>query len=370
MEVHIMAKKGDYSVIDNLLKIGANEGSLTTTQIEEEFSKVNFIPPERIDEFYEKCSTNNIKIIDNQDDIKLDMEELEDIKTSKETQERDSYYTDSVGAYLREIGKIPLLSSEEEIQLAKTIHDGAKEEAKQAKNKLVESNLRLVVAMAKKYAKIYNEPLLDIIQNGNIGLIKAVEKYNYKMGVKLSTYAGYWIKQAITRAHADTSRQIRLPVCYQENITKIKKAAIEIANERGKEPTAEEIAEYLDFPVNEVRIALVHSQDIVSLETPISDEDGASLKDFVADKSGDFVEKIEDKINVDTLLKETSSLLTKNEMEVIIRRFGLFGHIHSSLEEVGYEMGFTRERARQIEAKALSKLWKYCRSKRDKEQRK
>ena len=365
-----MSKKGDYSVIDNLLKIGANEGSLTTTQIEEEFSKADFIPPERIDEFYEKCSTNNIRIMDSQDDIKLDMEELEDIKTSKETQERDSYYTDSVGAYLREIGKIPLLSAEEEIQLAKTIHDGAKEEAKQAKNKLVESNLRLVVSMAKRYAKIYNEPLLDIIQNGNIGLIKAVEKYNYKMGVKLSTYAGYWIKQAITSAHADTSRQIRLPVCYQDNITKIKNAAIEISNEKGKEATPEEIAEYLDFPVNEVRIALVHSQDIVSLETPISDEDGASLKDFVADKSGDFVEKIEDKINVDTLLKETSSLLTKNEMEVIIRRFGLFGHIHSSLEEVGYEMGFTRERARQIEAKALSKLCKYCRSKRNKEQQK
>ena len=365
-----MVKKGDYSVIDNLLKIGANEGSLTTTQIEEAFSKMDFIPPERIDEFYEKCSTNNIKIIDNQDDIKLDMDELEDIKTSKETQERDSYYIDSVGAYLREIGKIPLLSSEEEIQLAKTIHDGAKEEAKRAKNKLVESNLRLVVAMAKKYAKIYNEPLLDIIQNGNMGLLKAVEKYNYKMGVKLSTYASYWIKQTITRAHADTSRQIRLPVCYQENITKIKKAAIEIANERGKEPTAEEIAEYLKFPVKEVRIALIHSQDIVSLETPISDEDGASLKEFVADKDGDFVGEVVDRIDVDTMLKEASKILTEKEMNVIIRRFGLLGHRQSSLEEVGNAMGITRERTRQIEAKALSKLWKFCRSKRNQNQQK
>lgn len=361
-----MAKKSDYSVIDNLLQIGANEGSLTTMQIEEAFSKVDSISPERVDEFYEKCSINNIEIIDNQD-VKFDMEELEEIKSSKETQERGSYYTDSVSTYFMEIGKIPLLSAEEEIQLAKTIKEGSKEEAKRAKKKLIESNLRLVVSMAKKYAKIYNESFLDIIQNGNIGLIKAADKYDYKMGFRFSTYAIHWILQTITRTHADTFRQIRLPVCYQENITKIKKAALDITNKTGKEPTAEEIAKYLKIPVNDVRIALVHSQDIVSLETPISDEEGASLMDFVADKSGDFAEKIVDKLEVETMLKKASRLLTKNEMEVIIRRFGLLGHRQSTLDEVADQMGFTRERARQLEGKGLSKLWKYCRKKRIKE---
>lgn len=363
-----MAKKSDYSVIDNLLQIGANEGSLTTMQIEEAFSKVDSISPERVDEFYEKCSINNIEIIDNQDDVKFDMEELEEIKSSKETQERGSYYTDSVSTYLMEIGKIPLLSAEEEIQLAKTIKEGTtKEEAKRAKERLVEANLRLVVSMAKNYARIYDEPLLDIIQNGNMGLIKAIDKFNYKMGFKLSTYASYWIKQSITRAHADTSRQIRLPAAYQENITKIKETAIEIAKEKGKEPTAEEIAEYLKIPVKKVRILLVNSQDIVSLETPISDEEGASLMDFVADKERDFAEKIVDKLEVETMLKKASRLLTKNEMEVIIRRFGLLGHRQSTLDEVADQMGFTRERARQLEGKGLSKLWKYCRKKRIKE---
>ena len=362
-----MAKKSDYSVIDNLLQIGANEGSLTTMQIEEAFSKVDSISPERVDEFYEKCSINNIEIIDNQDDVKFDMEELEEIKSSKETQERGSHYTDSVSTYLMEIGKIPLLSAEEEIQLAKTIKEGTKEEAKRAKKKLIESNLRLVVSMAKKYAKIYNESFLDIIQNGNIGLIKAADKYDYKMGFRFSTYAIHWILQTITRTHADTSRQIRLPAAYQENITKIKETAIEIAKEKGKEPTAEEIAEYLKIPVKKVRILLVNSQDIVSLETPISDEEGASLMDFVADKERDFAEKIVDKLEVETMLKKASRLLTPKEMEVIIRRFGLLGHRQSTLDEVADQMGFTRERARQLEGKGLSKLWKYCRKKRIKE---
>ena len=261
---------------------------------------------------------------------------------------------DPVRMYLKEIGKVPLLSAEEEIELAKKLEEGG-EEGEAAKKKLAEANLRLVVSIAKRYVG-RGMLFLDLIQEGNLGLIKAVEKFDYRKGFKFSTYATWWIRQAITRAIADQARTIRIPVHMVETINKLIRVSRQLLQELGREPTPEEIAEEMNMPVERVREILKISQEPVSLETPIGEEEDSHLGDFIPD---DNIPVPADAAAF-TLLKEqlleVLSTLTDREQKVLRLRFGLDDGRARTLEEVGKEFNVTRERIRQIEAKALRKL--------------
>ncbi|MCM1287229.1 MAG: RNA polymerase sigma factor RpoD [Clostridium sp.] len=258
---------------------------------------------------------------------------------------------DPVRMYLKEIGKVPLLSAEEEIELAKRMEDGDEE----AKKKLAEANLRLVVSIAKRYVG-RGMLFLDLIQEGNLGLIKAVEKFDYRKGYKFSTYATWWIRQAITRAIADQARTIRIPVHMVETINKLIRVSRQLLQELGREPLPEEIAEEMDIPVERVREILKISQEPVSLETPIGEEEDSHLGDFIQDENV----PVPAEAAAFTLLKEqlvdVLSTLTEREQKVLRLRFGLDDGRARTLEEVGKEFKVTRERIRQIEAKALRKL--------------
>ena len=258
---------------------------------------------------------------------------------------------DPVRMYLKEIGKVPLLSAEEEIELAKRMEEGDEE----AKKKLAEANLRLVVSIAKRYVG-RGMLFLDLIQEGNLGLIKAVEKFDYRKGYKFSTYATWWIRQAITRAIADQARTIRIPVHMVETINKLIRVSRQLLQEYGREPTPEEIAEEMDIPVERVREILKISQEPVSLETPIGEEEDSHLGDFIQDENV----PVPAEAAAFTLLKEQLNdvlgTLTEREQKVLKLRFGLEDGRSRTLEEVGKEFQVTRERIRQIEAKALRKL--------------
>lgn len=260
--------------------------------------------------------------------------------------------TDPVRMYLREIGKIPLLKSEEEISLAQKIEKGDR----RAKKKLTESNLRLVVSIAKKYV-MRGLSLLDLIQEGNQGLIRAVEKYDWRKGYKFSTYATWWIRQAITRAIADQARTIRIPVHMVETINKLIRIQRQLMQSLGREPTAEEIAEVMgEMTATRVREILKIAQDTTSLETPVGDEDDSMLGDFIADTSQPSPIEAASRELLKENIEEVLSTLTDREARVLRMRFGLDGKNPMTLEEVGREFGVTRERIRQIEAKALRKL--------------
>jgi RNA polymerase primary sigma factor len=258
---------------------------------------------------------------------------------------------DPVRMYLKEIGKVPLLSADEEVELAKRMELGDQE----AKNKLAEANLRLVVSIAKRYVG-RGMLFLDLIQEGNLGLIKAVEKFDYRKGYKFSTYATWWIRQAITRAIADQARTIRIPVHMVETINKLIRVSRQLLQELGREPTPEEIAEQMDMPVEKVREILKISQEPVSLETPIGEEEDSHLGDFIQD---DQVPVPADAAAFELLkeqLNEVLDTLTEREQKVLRLRFGLDDGKARTLEEVGRQFNVTRERIRQIEAKALRKL--------------
>ena len=269
---------------------------------------------------------------------------------------------DPVRMYLKEIGKVPLLTADQEIALARQMENGTPAEKTAAKKKLAEANLRLVVSIAKRYVG-RGMLFLDLIQEGNLGLIKAVEKFDYKKGYKFSTYATWWIRQAITRAIADQARTIRIPVHMVETINKLIRVSRQLLQELGREPTPEEIAKEMDMPVDRVREILKISQEPVSLETPIGEEEDSHLGDFIQD---DNVPVPADAATF-TLLKEQLNdvldTLTPREKKVLILRFGLEDGRSRTLEEVGKEFNVTRERIRQIEAKALRKLRHPSRSK-------
>ncbi len=265
---------------------------------------------------------------------------------------------DPIRMYLKEIGKIPLLSTEEEIELAKRMEKGDEE----ARKKLAEANLRLVVSIAKRYAG-RGMQFLDLIQEGNLGLIKAVEKFDYRKGYKFSTYATWWIRQAITRAIADQARTIRIPVHMVETINRLIRTSRQMVQELGREPTPEELAKKLDMPVERVREIKKISQDPVSLETPIGEEEDSHLGDFIQD---DNVMVPADQATFTLLheqLMEVLLTLTEREQKVLRLRFGLDDGRPRTLEEVGKQFNVTRERIRQIEAKALRKLRHPSRSK-------
>ena len=310
---------------------------------------------ERILDFLE---ANNIDVLritedDSDEDILLDVEDEDDVEVEKiDLSVPDGVsIEDPVRMYLKEIGKVPLLSAEEEIELAKRMELGDQE----AKKRLAEANLRLVVSIAKRYVG-RGMLFLDLIQEGNLGLIKAVEKFDYRKGYKFSTYATWWIRQAITRAIADQARTIRIPVHMVETINKLIRVSRQLLQELGREPTPEEIAAEMNMPVERVREILKISQEPVSLETPIGEEEDSHLGDFIQDDNVPVPADAAAFTLLKEQLEEVFGTLTEREQMVLTLRFGLEDGRARTLEEVGKEFNVTRERIRQIEAKALRKL--------------
>ena len=312
---------------------------------------------EELDELYAALLEQGIEITDQKEALIWDNTDTEDEAESSDDYIKD-IADDSVRLYLREIGKIPLLTGEQEVALAKRIEAGDKA----AKDAMAEANMRLVVSIAKKYIG-RGLDLLDLIQEGNTGLLRAVEKFDYTKGYKFSTYATWWIRQAITRAIADQARTIRIPVHMVETINKLIRTQRRLVQELGREPLPEEIAAEMEMDVDKVNHILKIKQDIVSLEAPVGEEEDSQLGDFIADEDSLTPEEAA----THQLLKEhvnaVLQLLTPREQKILRMRFGLEDGRSHTLEEVGQEFGVTRERIRQIEAKALAKLRKHRESK-------
>lgn len=346
-----------------LLEKGKAAGKLTTQEIDAAILEMDFDMDE-LDKLYENIEAQNIEIIDDMNDSVLD--ELNFDSELPKGQEaaaaaadtRNAAMDDPVKVYLKEIGRVPLLTPEEEIELAIRIGD----DDQQAKQRLAEANLRLVVSIAKRYVG-RGMQFLDLIQEGNLGLIKAVDKFDYTKGFKFSTYATWWIRQAITRAIADQARTIRIPVHMVETINKVKKTNSQLLHKNGRDPTAEEIAAELNMPVEKVREILRVSQEPVSLETPIGEEDDSHLGDFIPDDDALAPADAASMLLLKEQLNDVLKTLTLREAKVLSLRFGLEDGHPRTLEEVGSEFGVTRERIRQIEAKALRKLRHPSRSK-------
>ena len=311
---------------------------------------------EKILDFLEEKNIDVLRITDDDDDVS-DEEMLLEEEDEVEVEKIDLSVPDGVSIedpvrmYLKEIGKVPLLTAEEEIELAKRMELGDQE----AKKRLAEANLRLVVSIAQRYVG-RGMLFLDLIQEGNLGLIKAVEKFDYRKGYKFSTYATWWIRQAITRAIADQARTIRIPVHMVETINKLIRVSRQLLQELGREPTPEEIAEEMDMPVERVREILKISQEPVSLETPIGEEEDSHLGDFIQDDNVPVPADAAAFTLLKEQLEEVLGTLTEREQKVLTLRFGLEDGRARTLEEVGKEFNVTRERIRQIEAKALRKL--------------
>ncbi len=349
------------SAIKALIEKGKAVGKLTTQEIDSAIVELD-IAMEELDKLYDLIEANNIELIDDLGDLARDAitDETDMVKTDDDGtgESKAIAMDDPVRVYLKEIGRVPLLTSEEEIELAIRISD----DDKKAKQRLAEANLRLVVSIAKRYVG-RGMQFLDLIQEGNLGLIKAVEKFDYTKGFKFSTYATWWIRQAITRAIADQARTIRIPVHMVETINKVKKTSTQLLHKNGHDPSAEEIAEELDMTPDKVREILRLAQEPVSLETPIGEEEDSHLGDFIPD---DEALSPADAASISVLkeqLAEVLQTLTPRESKVLKLRFGLEDGHPRTLEEVGKEFNVTRERIRQIEAKALRKLRHPSRSK-------
>ena len=318
------------------------------------------LEPTQMDKVFESLEANGLDVLQMNDDSSVDDDDLEIMLSDEDEVDMEKIdlsvpdgisIEDPVRMYLKEIGKVPLLSAEEEIELAKRMADGDEE----AKKRLAEANLRLVVSIAKRYVG-RGMLFLDLIQEGNLGLIKAVEKFDYQKGFKFSTYATWWIRQAITRAIADQARTIRIPVHMVETINKLIRVSRQLLQELGREPTPEEIAAELDMPVDRVREILKISQEPVSLETPIGEEEDSHLGDFIQDDNVPVPAEAAAQTLLKEQLDEVLSTLTEREQKVLRLRFGMSDGRARTLEEVGKEFDVTRERIRQIEAKALRKL--------------
>ncbi|NMP36597.1 MAG: RNA polymerase sigma factor RpoD [Clostridiales bacterium] len=344
-----------------LIEKGKQTGKLTTHEIDAAILEMDF-DIEELDKLYDTIESQNIEIIDDLGEEMLDTMNFDiDIAKSVDSMgvdAKNAAIDDPVKVYLKEIGRVPLLTPEEEIDLAIRISD----DDPQAKKRLAEANLRLVVSIAKRYVG-RGMQFLDLIQEGNLGLIKAVDKFDYTKGFKFSTYATWWIRQAITRAIADQARTIRIPVHMVETINKVKKTNSQLLHENGRDPTAEEIAEKLDMQVDKVREILRVAQEPVSLETPIGEEEDSHLGDFIPDDDAQEPVDAASMLLLKEQLSEVLKTLTPREEKVLALRFGLEDGHPRTLEEVGKEFNVTRERIRQIEAKALRKLRHPSRSK-------
>ena len=339
------------NIVKNLLDKGKKNGVLTYQEILDEVENID-LSPEQIEKIYEVLESMGIEVQGAANDIDMVEEEI-DLSVPE-----GIAIDDPVRMYLKEIGKVPLLSSEEEMELAKKIEEGSQ----YAKKKLAEANLRLVVSIAKRYVG-RGMLFLDLIQDGNLGLIKAVEKFDFRKGFKFSTYATWWIRQAITRAIADQARTIRIPVHMVETINKLIRVQRQLLQELGRDPFPEEISKVMDLPVEKVREIQKIAQEPVSLETPIGEEEDSHLGDFIPDDDAPAPAEAA----AFTMLKEqlinVLDTLTPREEKVLRLRFGLDDGRARTLEEVGKEFNVTRERIRQIEAKALRKLRHPSRSK-------
>ncbi len=344
----------------------ANNNKLSTQDIDNAIIEMDY-DVEELDKLYETIENQNIKIIDDFDNIALEDLDFDlDLPKSAElnsntADDKNQGTDDPVKVYLKEIGRVPLLTPEEEISLAQSITKDDKE-SEMAKKRLAEANLRLVVSIAKRYVG-RGMQFLDLIQEGNLGLIKAVDKFDYTKGFKFSTYATWWIRQAITRAIADQARTIRIPVHMVETINKVKKTNSQLLHKNGRDPTAEEIAVELGMTVSKVREILRVAQEPVSLETPIGEEEDSHLGDFIPDDDAPAPADAASILLLKEQLDEVLQTLTPREAKVLSMRFGLEGGHPHTLEEVGKYFNVTRERIRQIEAKALRKLRHPSRSK-------
>ena len=346
--------------VKDIVEKAKEKGKITYGELATELGDIN---PEQIDKVFDAFEEMGVDVLKDDFDEEPDVEELEKVEDIKvediNTMNFDGINIDDpVRMYLREIGKIPLLSFDEELELAKRVINGDEE----AKQKLAESNLRLVVSIAKKYVG-RGMLFLDLIQEGNMGLIKAVEKFDYTKGYKFSTYATWWIRQAITRAIADQARTIRIPVHMVETINKLIRTSRHLSQQLGREPTPEEIAQEMEIPVEKVMEIQKIAQDPVSLETPIGEEDDSHLGDFIQDEDSPAPQDSAAYTLLKEQLEEVMNTLTPREAKVLKLRFGLEDGRARTLEEVGREFQVTRERIRQIEAKALRKLRHPSRSK-------
>ena len=356
-----MAAKDKKSVIRSLIENGKANGKLTTSEINDALEQLDF-DVEKVDKLYDTLESLNIDIVDD-----IDLSDLEGKDFDSEHDEDDESLLsvdginidDPVKVYLKEIGRVPLLTPEEEVELAERMAKGDPA----ARKRLSEANLRLVVSIAKRYVG-RGMQFLDLIQEGNLGLIKAVEKFDHTKGFKFSTYATWWIRQAITRAIADQARTIRIPVHMVETINKVKKVSSQLLHKNGHDPSAEEIAEELDMPIDKVSEIMRVAQEPVSLETPIGEEEDSHLGDFIEDSDAPAPADAASHTLLKEQLEDVLSTLTPREKKVLELRFGLEDGRNRTLEEVGKEFNVTRERIRQIEAKALRKLRHPSRSKR------
>lgn len=347
--------------LDDLYEYGKKKGTLTYKEIMERLMDL-YIEPDQLDKVLENLEALGVTVINENDPQPAQSSEDTPIDTINLSVPDGVSSDDPVRLYLKEIGKYPLLTTEEEIALAKQIAEGTPEEQAAAKKKLSEANLRLVVSIAKRYVG-RGMQFLDLIQEGNLGLIKAAEKFDYTKGYKFSTYATWWVRQAITRAIADQARTIRIPVHMVETINKVKKANSQLLHQNGREPTADEISEYLEMPVDKVREIMRVAQEPVSLETPIGEEEDSHLGDFIPDDDALAPADAASMSLLKEQLADVLKTLTPREEKVLSLRFGLEDGNPKTLEEVGKEFNVTRERIRQIEAKALRKLRHPSRSK-------
>ena len=369
-------------IVEQLLEKGRKSGVLTQSEISDALHEQTEITAEQLDDIYTTLGKLNVEIVadidaDDTDSHTIETDEDEDEVSSEKKISIDLSVDsgvnidDPVRMYLKEIGRVPLLSADEEIVLAKQIEAGSQEYAtykdiqlsKKAKKKLVDANLRLVVSIAKRYVG-RGMLFLDLIQEGNLGLIKAVDKFDYTKGYKFSTYATWWIRQAITRAIADQARTIRIPVHMVETINKLIRISRQLLQDKGREPLPEEIAEGMGITVERVREIQKIAQEPVSLETPIGEEEDSHLGDFIEDQDAIAPDDAASYILLQEQIEDVFTCLTEREQQVLILRFGLKDGKPRTLEEVGQHFNVTRERIRQIEGKALTKLRN--RGKRDK----
>ncbi len=384
-----MAAPIEKKVLRDLLEQGKQKGSLSNKEILQALDDVA-LEPEEMEPFYDALEEAGVEIVDDtlEDLASLNVDEIEG-NTAEDGQGMPEIVADygvvddPVKVYLKEIGKVQLLSADEEIELAKKMMDGAKaeeliadsedEEEKKflkkqinaghrAKNRLAEANLRLVVSIAKRYVG-RGMQFLDLIQEGNLGLIKAVEKFDYEKGYKFSTYATWWIRQAITRAIAGQARTIRIPVHMVETINRVMRVSRQLVQELGRDPSSEEIAKEMGYPEDKVREIMKIALDPVSLETPIGEEEDSHLGDFIPDEDIPAPMEATAHIMLKEQLSEVLGTLHEREAKVLELRFGLVDGRQRTLEEVGKEFNVTRERIRQIESKALRKLRHPSRSK-------
>ena len=357
-----MASTDKKNVISSLIESGKAKGKLSTKDITDALEELDY-DVEQVDKLYSMLEGQNIEIVEEGASLDDDLDKL-DLEGEDSEDALDLSFVDGVNiddpvkVYLKEIGRVPLLSPDEEVELAQRMAEGDA----YAKKRLAEANLRLVVSIAKRYVG-RGMQFLDLIQEGNLGLIKAVEKFDHTKGFKFSTYATWWIRQAITRAIADQARTIRIPVHLVETINKVKKVSSQLLHQNGHDPTAEEIAAALDMPVDKVREIMRVAQEPVSLETPIGEEEDSHLGDFIPDDDAPAPADAASHTLLKEQLGEVLKTLTPREEKVLRLRFGLEDGRSRTLEEVGKEFNVTRERIRQIEAKALRKLRHPSRSK-------